>query len=543
MHAQTVLYINVFLTIIFLFASGYLKYIRRKQFRFEYVLIFFTFLAIWSIFRAGSYQSGDLSIHVMKAMSFYQALSEGVLVPRWSDLNAGYGYPQFIFSYILPYYFIAIFHWIGFSFLFSTKILLASSFALSGIAMYWWIRMEYNIHSARIASALYLFAPYHLVDLHYRVALGEVVSFIFIPLLFGSFYFIRQGKWVWTVFGGILYGSIILSHQATTLAITVLYILYVLLFAITSKNLRTFINGSTLVIYGLLFTAWYWIPALGLKQYTQLDFQNAVETLQLTEVLFAPWKLGFLYQGSLGELSYVLGYGHWLILFLSILVLFKVRNVQSEVWFFTLASVTLIFLLIDQSAFIWQYLPLFRNIQFSSRLLVPLAFTTSVLSGLLTFYKYLSPNKANLLAVIAILITMPNWAHRINIPTVTDQVIRENMSREYAFETLRPALPIWFDYEKNWINQEFNDDIKILKGSGTTEIITYQTHKKSYVVDATTPVEVVIRLAYFPGWKVFVNNEMYPFTYKDPRYPGVILLSLPAGKSEIALTFSLELLQ
>jgi len=93
------------------------------------LIILLSLLPVISIFRSGTYESGDLSIHVTKAMDFWEVLSEGNLRSQWThSLNAGYGYPLYIFSYVAPYYFSSAFHLLGFSFLASVKLGLALFF-------------------------------------------------------------------------------------------------------------------------------------------------------------------------------------------------------------------------------------------------------------------------------------------------------------------------------------------------------------------------------------------------------------------------------
>ena len=50
--------------------------------------------------------------------------------------------------------------------------------------MYFWIKDQFGKTAGFVAAIFYLFAPYHLLDLHYRASVGEVLSFVFIPLVF-----------------------------------------------------------------------------------------------------------------------------------------------------------------------------------------------------------------------------------------------------------------------------------------------------------------------------------------------------------------------
>src|ERR1035437_3924153 len=98
----------------------------KKNINLFVLLLMISVLPIISIARAGVYESGDFNLHIRRAMEFYQLLSQGNFIPTWAgDLNATYGYPLYGFNYILPYYLISFFHFVGLSFVASMKVFLA----------------------------------------------------------------------------------------------------------------------------------------------------------------------------------------------------------------------------------------------------------------------------------------------------------------------------------------------------------------------------------------------------------------------------------
>jgi hypothetical protein len=160
-------------------------------------LCVFSFLPLLSVLRSGTYESGDLSINVVKTIAFSDNLREGNLIPRWAgESNATYGYPNFIFAYPLPYYLASLFHYIGFSFLSSVKLVLIFSFLLSGIFMYKFLSKLVNPPSAFMGSIAYLFTPYHLINLHFRVDIGELLAMAIFPLaLFNLTQALKNPRW------------------------------------------------------------------------------------------------------------------------------------------------------------------------------------------------------------------------------------------------------------------------------------------------------------------------------------------------------------
>src|SRR5258706_7824654 len=136
----------------------------KKKINLLVLLILISILPLISMLRPGDYESGDFNIHVYRIMSFYDSLSEGNIMPSWSEeRNATYGNPLFLFNYPLPYYIVSFFHFLGFSFVTSMKILLGATFFFSGIFMYLAMKkIVKNELAAFTAAVFYLFNPYHL---------------------------------------------------------------------------------------------------------------------------------------------------------------------------------------------------------------------------------------------------------------------------------------------------------------------------------------------------------------------------------------------
>ena len=158
----------------------------KKHINLFLILILVSILPVISIFRPGTYESGDFNIHIYRSIEFYRSLSEGIIKPSWAgEVNATYGLPLFIFNYSLPYYPISLFHFLGFSFIMSLKLFLAGTYMFSGAFMFIFTKKLFkNELAAFTSSVFYLFAPYHLIALHFKVVIGELFAFTLIPLFF-----------------------------------------------------------------------------------------------------------------------------------------------------------------------------------------------------------------------------------------------------------------------------------------------------------------------------------------------------------------------
>src|SRR5689334_15851975 len=103
---------------VLLFYLIYRYIIPRKKISYVTLLLLITLPTILNLFRPGTYQSGDLSLHTEYLRAFFNNISSGIFFPQWAaDFCAGNGCPVFLFSYILPYYLGSLFHIVGFSYL------------------------------------------------------------------------------------------------------------------------------------------------------------------------------------------------------------------------------------------------------------------------------------------------------------------------------------------------------------------------------------------------------------------------------------------
>src|SRR3989338_1341164 len=85
----------------------------------------------------GRYFSMHDDQHIARLYLLDQGLWQGSLYPRWVDgLGFGFGYPLYNFYPPLVYYVAEIFHLIGFSLIWSIKLMIITGFLLGAIGMY-----------------------------------------------------------------------------------------------------------------------------------------------------------------------------------------------------------------------------------------------------------------------------------------------------------------------------------------------------------------------------------------------------------------------
>ena len=128
-----------------------------------------------------------------------------------------------------------------------------------------------NDFAALLAGVFYMIAPYRLLNTYVRLAVGEMISFIFIPIIFRGVYYILNGKTKKSylyILGTI---GLILSHNISTLLTFILGLFYVLINIkkLKDKNIfKTLCISTAIIILSVLF---FEVPLL--EQKSSADYE------------------------------------------------------------------------------------------------------------------------------------------------------------------------------------------------------------------------------------------------------------------------------
>lgn len=532
----------------------YVFCLRKPKLKINYLLwlLILSLLPIVSIFRQGTYESGDLSLHATRLMAFWESISQGEIIPRWaSSLNGGFGYPLFQFIYPLPYYLASFWHWVGFGFINSIKITITLAYILSGWVFYLLAKKHVSDWAAFAGAVLYLFAPYHLVDLHFRVAFGEVVGFLFLPLtmLCGKNYIDsglhrsdsgRKTK-LWFELGGLSFAGLILSHQAIALISPIILIPYWWLVGNKiSRVKRVFVVFRPLLL-GLTLSAFYWLPVLLESKFVLAkSFALGVEFENIVEYLYSPWRLGLLFQGPNGELSFIIGYVQVGLVLVAgwQLVKGKLGKQKPLVALFGVLLLVNCYLLLPSSKFVWDNIPILRNFHYTYRLLLPISLIVAMIGAMVSETLIKRPKVIYVLIFLTVFSTILNWGNRRNIPQIDDNYLKIDLP--YATvrgEGLDAGATRWSDINNLWQKEPTQKLIQTNKDIVGYETITNVNRQKALTMITNQPTLVKYNQLYFPGWMVTVNGETKPILYEQKEHYGMITFHVPEGESEVRLEF------
>jgi len=522
----------------------------KKKINLFFLLIIISIIPILSLFREGTFNAGDLRVHTAQFMDFYYNIQEGNILPQWAgDLCGGYGCPVYEIEYILPYYLASLFHFVGFSFLTSLKLVLAFSFIASGITMFVWAKEEFGEVSGFTAAIFYLFAPYHLIDLHFRASIGEVLSFVFIPLLFLFCKRLTETKKVKYFFlESLTVLCILLSHSSTALITIPLTILYgiVIWLRVKNKNILLLLLPSFSVFYGILLSTYYWLPALHDVQYTWWRFTTYGDFKPLWEYIYSPIAYGFLFQGHQGEYRLIIGYPQLLAIFVAIFLLFQNKidkKLKLFLIFLLVCFFFLFFMLLSESNFIWQHITILHTFITVWRLLVPISFITAAIAGI-AIKNTSKPILIILICYVTINSTILNWANRKMVPQLTYPFITTDAIYTEYFEPGKPEFLTEFNKHLSEFDEIIanppSQPIQFLSGNGKFTQIKRTPISHEYILQVTSNSVLRENTDYFPGWQVKANNIKIPINYEEKKNDsfGKITFELNKGLYLIDINFT-----
>ncbi|MBI5123506.1 hypothetical protein HZA75_06635 [Candidatus Roizmanbacteria bacterium] len=514
------------------------------------IIIIFVYLIVRQFFIPGFFPIHD-DTQVARVFEMHKSLLDGMLPVRWvADLGYGYGYPIFNFYAPLAYYVGALLMFTGFDALLATKMMMALGIVLAGVFMYLLVKQLWGIGGGIIAAVLYLYTPYHALDIFVRGDVAEFWAYAFIPLVFyGLWMSFKEKKWRYVVVGSLGYVGVIISHNLTAMMITPFILIFVsYLYIISRKEGKKNYLPIVILVIGILLSAFYCLPVFAEMKYTNVlsqvgggaDYKDHfVCPIQLWD---SPWGFGGSTATCIDGLSYKIGKLHLLLLPLSLLSLFLLRKkdkTKLEVgilfFIFTLFAT---FLTISQSKFIWDAIPQMAFFQYPWRFLLVISFFISFLGGSIVValnkfikQKYLFYGAIALVAVAIIY---------FNQKVFTPQTILNKTATDYTN-----------DYQLKWVTSKISDEYmpkgfikpKEFKEIPQEKITVNSNVKVNYLQQKTQEVliqiqtsqsaSILVNQAYFPSWQIYINGQQTQFKYIDKG----LIFSVPQGEHILSLKF------
>jgi hypothetical protein len=515
----------------------------KKHFWFLLPLVLLGLFAMKTFIGPAYFDGHDSQAHIVRLSQYDLALKDGQFPPKWAgDLLSGHGYPVFFFTYQLPYALAEGFHEMGFSLPVAIKFTFIFSYLVSTLVMYIFANLYFKSRLAGFTSALlWSWAPPIFEQIFVGAALGSITSFIFIPLVFLSLFLtLTKPSCKSSFFLAIALTGWILSHLLTLLIFMPL-VLLLLLFHFNKKSIKYLLVSGLLAI-GL--SSWYLIPALTLNKFTHYqDFvlsQYESQFVSFKRLIYSTWGTDAPGWGN-NPVSQQVGIAQWLAVVLAVILLIIPSKSSRRVlegkkaWPFFLSFALSIFLMLSISKPVWDLPTPLQSISTPWRFLSLSVFSAAILAGFV-----INNIKTHLtkLFIFVLLITLAIYGNRnhlrINEAVNYDQSFFDNYTG--VATGWNEHLPIWVkEVPKNFPENK----VQLVSGDCQIADLITKSNLTSFTINCSKDSIIQINTAYFPGWKILVNNQNIIDQVKQnlSTSNGMIRFNLNPGNHQVSSSF------
>jgi len=524
----------------------------------------------------------DADHSVFFLVQFDRAIQDGALWPRWGPDHAlGYGYPLWLVYAPLAYTIAEGFHLLGLGFTAAVKAGWALGFLFGGWGMFlllrrWFGRGPAGRAAALVGGLLYVYAPYHLLNIYVRAAYAEFSAMAWFPWVLLAFDRIanpngdenqRRG----IALAALAYAGLLLTHTGSILLFTPLllaYLLFVLLRMALAERRPWGELGRTvlrLAAGGLLavgVAAIFLLPLLLEQrfivqdQWVQGSYGYRGHFVYLSQWLDPFWGYGYSDDptGPNDGLSFQLGIaGVVLALTAAVIGLRGGSPQRSLTGFFLAATLVSLMAMLPLAQPLWDAVGPAALLQFPWRLLGIASLSLSILAGAAVANLLwpvpagpaepaASAAQAPVAAILALAVVLASLPFAL--PQYTDITpIDESELSIIRFETTYPDMigrtvnteeaftetPLVAQY----LAGEPLQKAVVLAGDARVDRIQVGGASVTAEVDASGPATVLFYTYDFPGWRATIDGQRVQHRTEPPY--GLIAVDMPAGRHQVVI--------
>jgi len=491
----------------------------------------------------------DGPTHITNIAMFYKSLKEGIFPVSWTDGFANYGMPLGLMAQQTTSYLGAFLNFLLKDPLFSYNLVFLIGAFLSNLTFYLFLREYFSVPLSLVATFIFNFAPYRIINIYIRGALPEFFASIFLPLiLLAVKRFIEKKQFFYFFLISFSYGFLILTHPFMIIIYSFPIIIFTFFTSLSDKE-----NFKVNIIYLFfafllgVFLSFYFIFPLSaeLKYFYYGQAKNHFNQGHFLswENFFNPFWFYF-YKDDIGPRGHFMKTGVVEIFFIIIFwLLFILKNKfnkekipLAKLIFYS--SIIYIFLLVKPSNFFYQKFTFLGNIQHPWRMLSGFIFLPPL--ALCFLVEALFFKKKNLrvfyYSFIYFLFILIGF---FRIPQLYGKNYKLVSQNDYFFtkENLHAVIlnTIWTGKSEDYPVKKIKGEI--IEGRGKLEVVRVKNNLREYFLLAQTPVRLADYTFYFPGWRVYVDGQKVPIEFQDPNYRGVITYKVSSGQHKILVKF------
>lgn len=504
--------------------------------------------------------------HLVRLYLLDKGIKQGYLYPRWVDqLTFGFGDPLFNFYPPLVYYLAEFFHLIGFSYIWSIKLVFIFGFIVGVTSSYYFVKEFLGKMAGFLGATIFTYFFYHGVNAYVRGALSEFFAMNLVPFVFLFFYRLAKNPDLKTsLCFSLSLALVFLAHQLVALPLVFFLFFYFLYCLFISSDKKRFFYLSIFGgLLGLGLASFYWLPMFYERQFTFLDMELGSyrdHFVNPYQFWYSPWGFGASVKGIDDGMTFQLGKIPILLISFSIISFFlyqlflKEKNgYLNQFIFFLFLAVFGLWMTTSNSSFLWDNLKILWNLQFPWRFLsITAIFISLVASYWVAFQRKFFSNKKfiiNFLVIFFITLTIFKYQKYFYpqkyLDVKDDDLLTKDEIEWRQSQTVLHFVPKGVKAKKNQYGVHVLDVEKkdlpkkiyeIKKGRGEIKILKNNYQEKEFEVRAASPILFQLNTFHFVGWQAYLNGKRIEIN-DDNRFK-LITVSLPQGQHFLRFVFT-----
>ncbi|MBO0720491.1 MAG: hypothetical protein J2P41_06705 [Blastocatellia bacterium] len=483
----------------------------------------------------------DGAMHYNQMRAFWNGLASGRVYPRWeSETHSGYGAPTTEFYPPAVYYLTSAFYLIMRDWWLVLILLHLAMMVASGCAIFWYARSTMSRGSSLIAMAVYILAPYHLLNQYQRGAIAEQLSFVWMPLallfvdrLRGEKTSFADFAWLSFCFAAFLY-----SHPPTAYQFV---LVFGSCFAVREFLVRNW-RGLGLIALSLgvgsLIAAAYFFPAIAEQRLINADDVERTWPYHSSYVFDYAQK----YYDRIHGQFYIRIDRIWVFSAIAVvltgIVLLIFRNrlksiaLRSNIWFWLAAGMLALFLMTRYSYPLGRLIPKIEIGVFSWRMLSLTSLAVALLAGACWQAAIETSGQGRRFIVYAA--TAPAILVLLGAFAMSAWYVVKPMYRVEAFK----PIPEHYNYATlpRGIPRQVPkmEPARLVSGAGSVKIELWKPEYRQVRVALERADSLQFRTSNYAGWTAYVDGKITEIRSGEA---GMIVLDLPSGEHDITLEF------
>lgn len=476
-------------------------------------------------------EAHDFQYHLTRIQQISNEISKfNIPVMIHSELVEGLGYANSIFYPELFLYIPAVIHLLGISLLTSYKIFIMMTTFFTFILTYKVAKeISKNIKIGIVTSLLYTFCLYRIVDVYTRAALGEVISFVFLPLIIlGIYELIYQDGNKWWILPLGIFG--IANCHIISFVMSIAVVLFFLIINIRKiikdkKIKKIFVAG----IVSIMLVLSVFIPIL--EQVQNMEYrvfangtgeELSTKSLLITQLFMNKYTYNVCRTNAQVNDQMNFGNGILLLVLPAFILITKWKDEKEKRFIWQIFILGILAFIMTTIIFPWQYFRIFNFIQLPWRLNAIISLCFAIVGTYTFYYSIKNKDMMYILAIIIVIVT----ANYLDNVSYSNQV--------------NPKQKVMAIGQGEYLPQNLNKEDAYVFDNNTKERYEYVKENGKIYFDVTeekNSKEINIPLIYYKGYKAYISNgESQEELKVEPNNNGLLLLeneSLKTGTIKV----------